>query len=165
MAGKRDQSNGKNEKVVLVLGIGNPILTDDAVGLLVVQQLGDVAADVKEAAVGGVSLLDYILGYSTVIIVDAVKKGDTPGTVSVLQEDEIKRALHASSTHDVSFFEALQIGRKLFPQEMPSRIVFVGIEVQDTETFSETPTEPVRKAIPAAVNLVRNLVDSYTLLP
>ena len=166
MARTGNQSNRKDKEVkVLILGIGNPILTDDAVGILVVQQLEGVNADVKEAYTGGFSLLDVILGYDNVIIVDAVKKGGEPGTVSVLQEDEIKRALHASSIHDVSFSEAVSVGRKLFPDEMPSEIVIVGIEVTDTETFSEQPTEPVERAIPKAVTLVLNLLRNLRQHP
>lgn len=158
---------------ILVLGIGNPILTDDAVGILVVRELGDIDADVEEAAIGGLSLLDVILGYDAVVIVDAVKRGEhqpeqekrKPGTVSVLKEHEIKRALHASSTHDVSFSEAIELGRALFSEEMPSKIIVVGVEVQDTETVSETPTEPVQEAIPEAAAFVRKLVQKLRSHP
>ncbi|MBU7045253.1 MAG: hydrogenase maturation protease [Theionarchaea archaeon] len=166
MAGTGNQGNRKDKEVkILILGIGNPILTDDAIGILVVQQLKGVNADVKEAYTGGIALLDVILGYDTVIIVDAVKKGGEPGTVSVLREDEIKRALHASSIHDVSFSEAVLLGRTLFPDEMPSEIIIVGIEVEDTETFSEKPTEPVERAIPEAVNMVMNLLRNLRSRP
>lgn len=142
----------------LVLGIGNPILTDDAVGILVVRSLKGISADIVEAPLGGLSILDHIQGYQRVIIADAVKKGDPPGTVSILKEDELKRALHASSSHDISFSEAVELGKILFPEEMPTQFVVVGIEVTDTETFSETPTEPVRKAIPRAADLIKTLV-------
>ncbi|KYK36530.1 MAG: hydrogenase maturation protease [Theionarchaea archaeon] len=188
MAGKRNQGSRKEnqikekekDKSILVLGIGNPILTDDAVGILVVRELHNIDADVEEAAIGGMSLLDLILGYDTVIIVDAVKspskekgrksnekgKGKKmPGTVSILQEHEIKRALHASSTHDVSFSEALELGRNLFPDEMPSTIIVIGIEVQDTETFSEIPTEPVRNAIPEAARMITELAETLRSHP
>lgn len=162
---------------ILILGIGNPILTDDAVGILVVRQLNGVDADVEEAATGGLAILDFIRGYDRVIIVDAVKRGTEtrkgrstrkrwkPGEVSVLKENEMKRALHASSTHDLSFLEAVQLGRALFPEEMPSEIIVIGIEVQDTETFSETPTDFVQKAIPKAVNLVKELLEKWKSHP
>ncbi|MBU7025024.1 MAG: hydrogenase maturation protease [Theionarchaea archaeon] len=144
---------------ILVMGIGNPILTDDAVGILVVREVKDARAEIVEASVGGFSLLDYIRGYDAVIIVDAVKLGNPLGTVSILDEPQISRALHASSSHDVSFSEAITLGKTLFPGEMPSRIVVVGIEVSDTETFSETPTEPVQKAVPEAADLVSQLLE------
>jgi hydrogenase maturation protease len=164
MAGKRDKGSRKGEKEmrILVLGIGNPILTDDAVGILVVRALGEVDADIREAPIGGFALLDLIRGYDKVIVVDAVRSEQErmPGTVSVLEENEIKRALHASSTHDVSFFEALELGKKLFSEEMPTEIVVVGIEVEDTKTFSEKPTECVQNAIPEAVDLVKALIET-----
>lgn len=150
---------------ILVLGIGNPILTDDAVGILVARNVTGVGADIKEAPVGGLLLLDCIRGYDKVIVVDAVKTGEKPGTVSVLTPKEIKRALHASSTHDVSFFEALQLGKVLFPEEMPSEIVVVGIEAADVETFSETPTPSVLQAVPKAVTLVLHLVETMRQPP
>lgn len=153
---KENEKKGKT----LVLGIGNPILTDDAAGILVVRELQGVDAEVKEAPVGGLSLLDYILGYSRVIVVDAVKTGAEPGKVFLLEEPEVERALHASSSHDMSFSEAVELGRKLYPEEMPSDIVVVGIEVQDTVTFSETPTEPVLKAVPVAVGVVKDLLTT-----
>ncbi|MGC1120493.1 MAG: hydrogenase maturation protease [Candidatus Methanofastidiosia archaeon] len=150
---------------ILIMGIGNPILTDDAVGILVVRELKDVQAEIVEASIGGFSLLDHIRGYDVVIIVDAVKLGNPPGTISVLNEPQVPKALHTSSSHDVSFSEALSLGKILFPEEMPSRIVVVGIEVSDTETFSETPTGPVQKAVPEAANLVSQLLERMTQHP
>ena len=184
MATGRDQGSGKGKEImkILVLGIGNPILSDDAVGILVVQQLSEIEADVEEASIGGIALLDFIRGYDKVIIADAVKSrkkrkggkegkegkeeyGETAGRVSILKEEDIERALHASSTHDVSFSEAIALGRTLFPEDMPSEIIVVGIEVQDTETFSETPTKPVQEAIPKAVALIRTLVKNLRSRP
>ena len=153
---------------VLILGIGNPILTDDAVGILVVRELGNVNADVEEASIGGHLLLDLIRGYDKVVIVDAVKginKKREPGTIIILKENEIKGTLHSSSSHDVSFSEALRLGRTLFPDEMPSEIVAVGIEVEDTVTFSETPTDAVARAVPEAVKTVKNLLENWKQHP
>lgn len=146
---------------ILILGIGNPILTDDAVGVLVARSLSDVDAVVEEASIGGVALLDFILGYDKVILVDGVKKSDPPGTVSILDQNQIKRALHASSTHDMAFSEAIELGYTVYPDEMPSEIVVVGIEVQDVTTVSETPTEPVRNAVPEAVQTIKTLVETW----
>ncbi|MBU6996818.1 MAG: hydrogenase maturation protease [Theionarchaea archaeon] len=150
---------------ILVMGIGNPILTDDAVGILVARELEGAPAEIVEASVGGFSLLDYIRGYDVVIIVDAVKLGDPPGTVSILNEVQVPRALHTSSSHDVSFSEAIRLGKVLFPEEMPSRIVVVGIEVSDTDTFSESPTEPVKNAVPEAARLVSQLLETMIQHP
>lgn len=162
---------------ILILGIGNPILTDDAVGILVARKLHGIGVDVEELAVGGLLLLDYIRGYDKVVVIDAVKRSSVsgtssieerhsqedfpPGTISILRSQDIERTLHASCIHDVSFSEALQLGEQLFPHDMPSEIICVGIEVADTETFSETPTEAVMAAIPQAVTLVKKIVQEW----
>ncbi|MFC1927886.1 hydrogenase maturation protease, partial [Chloroflexota bacterium] len=61
----------------LVLGIGNPILSDDGVGIKVAREveknLNDPQITVSEASAAGLSLLDSILGYDRVIIVDAIQ--------------------------------------------------------------------------------------------
>jgi hydrogenase maturation protease len=163
---------------IRILGIGNPILTDDAVGILVARQLKGIDADVEELAVGGLLLLDYMVGYDKVIVIDAMKQTNSPkeltekkgspstdvvppGTVSILKSGDIEGTLHASCIHDVSFSEAVKMGHLLFPNEMPSEILCVGIEVEDTETFSETPTAAVMSAIPQAVALVKKIVDNW----
>jgi len=61
----------------IVLGVGNPILSDDGVGIHVSQQIKQRIKDpnviVEEALTGGMNLLDLILGYDKAIIIDAVK--------------------------------------------------------------------------------------------
>ena len=61
----------------IVLGVGNPILRDDGVGVHVIQQLkqqiNDPNVTVDEALTGGMNLLDLILGYNKAILIDAIK--------------------------------------------------------------------------------------------
>ena len=61
----------------IVLGVGNPILSDDGVGIHVANQLKQKINDpniaIDEALTGGMNLLDLILGYDKAIIIDAVK--------------------------------------------------------------------------------------------
>ncbi len=64
----------------LVLGMGNPILGDDGVGVRIAQEVqvalpADAGVDVSEACVGGLSLMERMVGYDTVILVDALCTG------------------------------------------------------------------------------------------
>lgn len=63
----------------LVLGLGNPTLTDDAVGLAVAREVRKTVDNehvaVREASVGGLSLLHLAEGYDRVIIIDAFENG------------------------------------------------------------------------------------------
>lgn len=152
----------------LVLGMGNPILCDDGVGILVAQAVAarcprnDVAF--AEASVGGVRLLSVIEGYRRVIMVDAMKTpGGTPGELHRLCPNDLPASLHASSTHDVSLPGALALGRRLgmtLPED--EGLVIIGIEVEDVQTFGEECTPAVEEAIPRAVEAVLAELDDLS---
>ncbi len=142
----------------LVLGLGNPILTDDGVGFAVVEEVrkvvdsGDVT--VREACVGGLSLLQLVEGYDRVIIIDAFKNGPTPpGGIRALSPEEIQWSPRAAWTHGIPFATALELGRRL-GMRIPSKIVIFAIEAADAETFGEELTPAVASAVPKAVGLV-----------
>jgi len=144
----------------LVLGLGNPILTDDGVGVHVVRALAarcqwkDVTF--AEASVGGLRLLDTIAGYDRVILVDAIQTPDgQPGDVYRLYPSDLQASLHSGSTHDLSLSGALALGRDLGLQ-LPDNedIVIIAIEAKDVLTFGETCTEHVQAAIPQALQMV-----------
>ena len=73
----------------LLLGLGNPILKDDSVGLKVVRELGDKVAEedvhIEEASFANIDLLESIGSYDRLIIVDSIKtKEEDPGrTLSI----------------------------------------------------------------------------------
>jgi hydrogenase maturation protease len=152
----------------LVLGMGNPILCDDGVGLLVAKAAAarcprnDVAF--AEASVGGVRLLNVIEGYRRVIMVDAMKTPEgTPGELHRLHPNDLPASLHASSTHDVSLPGALALGRRLgltLPED--EGLVIIGIEVEDVQTFGEECTPAVMEAIPRAVEAVLAELDDVS---
>ena len=148
----------------LVLGLGNPILTDDGVGIYVVRALAgnhrglplrdDVAF--AEASVGGLRLLDAIAGYERVVMVDAIQTPDgEPGEVYRLCPSDLRASLHSGSTHDLSLPGALALGRGL-GMRLPDDedIVIIAVEVEDVLTFGEACTPRVQAAIPQAVQMV-----------
>lgn len=152
----------------LVLGMGNPILRDDGVGILVTQAVAaryprdDVTF--AEASIGGIRLLSVLEGYERVIIVDAMKTPDsTPGELRRLHAHDLPASLHASSTHDVSLPGALALGRRLgmtLPED--ESLVIIGIEVEDVLTFGEECTPAVVEAIPRAVEAVLAELDELS---
>ncbi len=140
----------------LVLGLGNPILTDDGVGVYVAravaEQLSRADLDVAEACVGGLRLLDRIAGYDQV---DAIQTPDgTPGEVYRLHPGDLP-TLHSGSTHDLSLPDALALGRRIgFQVPDDQKVVIVAIEVEEVLTFGEECTPAVAAAIPRAVQMV-----------
>jgi hydrogenase maturation protease len=144
----------------LILGLGNPILTDDGVGIHVVRavatrcQVDSVAF--AEASIGGLRLLDTIAGYERVIMVDAIQTRDgKPGNIYRLHPNGLRASLHSGSSHDLSLAGELALGRGM-GMTLPDDefISIIAIEVEDVLTFGETCTPVVAAAIPRAVEAV-----------
>lgn len=144
----------------LVLGLGNPILTDDGIGVYVVREVAarwaGAGVEFQEACVGGLRLLEVITGYDRLILVDAIQTRDgVPGQVYRLAADDPRASLHAGSTHDLSFRGALAWGRRIGMALPPDdAITIIAIEADDVLTFGEALTPAVAAGAPAAVEAV-----------
>jgi hydrogenase maturation protease len=151
-------------KKTLVLGLGNPILTDDGVGILVVRSLAShhlpPGVVLAEASLGGLRLLETFLGCKQIVLVDAIQKANgRPGDIYSLHPDSLRTSLHSGSTHDLSLSGALQLGRELgmdIPEDPDIKII--AIQVEDVQTLGETPTPEVEAVIPKAVELILTLL-------
>ena len=145
---------------MLVLGLGNPILTDDGVGIHVTRAVLahglPEGVDCAEASVGGLRLLDAIAGYDRVVMVDAIQtQGGRPGQIYRLHAGDLRQSLHSGSTHDLSLSGALALGRGLgmaLPED--EAITILAVEAEDVLTFGETCTPAVEAALPRAVEAV-----------
>lgn len=142
----------------LVLGLGNPILTDDGVGFQVARELegrlNQNGVTVEESSLGGLSLLDLITGYDKAILIDAIQtSGGEAGEIYRLEMDDFDATRHAASPHDVNFATALELGKKL-GLALPREIVIYAIEVEDVATFSEECTPKVAAAVPVCVEMI-----------
>ncbi len=142
----------------IVLGIGNPILQDDGVGLHVIDalrlQMDNPMVTLETASTGGMNLLDMIRGYENVILIDAVNQDETdPGKVSRFLLSDF-HTVHSSNPHDVSLSEALQLAKQLGEKHLPSTIILIGITVNNTYEFGEHLSSEVASAVPTAVTLV-----------
>lgn len=143
----------------LVIGLGNPLVSDDSVGLRVVAALRPLLADrpdvtVEEDYWGGLRLMERMIGYGRAIVVDAMSSGAPPGTVHRLRTDDISTQRSASA-HDVNLPTALAFGRQA-GAELPADedVLLVGIEAADILTFGDRLTPAVEDAIPQAVEAV-----------
>ncbi len=153
-------------KRTLVLGLGNDILTDDAVGLRVARELKSILAGRPEITVdedswGGLRLMERLAGFDRAIIIDAIQSGQQPGTVRILSPKDIPTQ-HSASAHDVNLPTALAFGRKMglhLPED--DEIMLVAIEALDILTFGERCTPAVEAAIPQAVRVVLDLLAGW----
>jgi hydrogenase maturation protease len=142
----------------VVLGIGNPFMGDDSVGIKVAEAFAGVA-DTKILTTTDFNIIDAVLGYDRAVIVDSVKAGYEPGTIIELGMDQIFSSYKFSGSHNLSLATSMKIGYDLFGDEMPKDIKIIGIEVEDTESFGKGCTPKVEAAIAPAIALVRKYID------
>jgi len=154
------------ERRVLVAGVGNIFLGDDGFGVEVARRLtqGPATAGVKVADFGirGVHLAYELLdGYDTLVLVDAVSRGDPPGTVSVIEATtgpgDGDGTLAAMDAHGMDPGAVLAMVADLGGHL--DQVLVVGCEpaqVDDGIGLSEI----VSAAIPTAVDAVRDLIES-----
>lgn len=153
-----------NDKAVktLVLGLGNTILADDGAGVLAARRiresLPDDAANVVEAELSGLNLLEAIVGYGRLIIVDTIRtSGGIPGEIHRFTLDDFRDTVRTAGVHDANLATTIELGRSL-GLEMPSTVNIYAIEVEDNTTFREGCCPAVNAAVQAlAARIVREL--------
>lgn len=155
------------EGKTLVLGLGNPILSDDGVGVhaaVAVQRAlpPHACVAVEEACVGGLALMESMVGYDRVILIDAFIRGEGPaGTIQRLDLDELRQlspTQHQASAHDTTLVTALETGRRI-GLSLPEQITIFAVAVDNVTDFSSRMTPAVARALPAIVQAVLAELD------
>ena len=151
---------------VLVAGIGNIFLADDGFGVEVAHRLAQrelpAGAEVKDFGIRGMDLV-YALGegYDAAVFVDAVPRGEAPGTLFVI-EPELESGEVMLDAHGMDPVKVLSLAAQLGP--VPERVLVVGCEPQvrmsgEEEEIVGELSEPVRAALDPAVELVESVLE------
>jgi len=147
----------------LILGLGNPILSDDAVGLVAARRLferiGGEDVDLIEAATSGLQTVQLLSRYDRAVIIDSIQDEARVGEVRRLEVDELRTSpLHSS--HGVGLDEAISLARKL-GMRLPDPILVYAIAVADPYTFGERLTPELERALPS---LIQQITSDLTRL-
>ena len=148
----------------IILGIGNPILGDDGVGVHVAnelkKQIQNPNITIDEAITGGMNLLELILGYDKVILIDAVKKKDGEnGEVTRIPLSNFS-TMHSCNPHDVSLIEAIQMAKKIGEDRIPQEIIVIGVMMKEIPCeFGEKLSKNIATAVPKAVDMTLNEIN------
>lgn len=153
---------------ILVAGIGNVFLADDGFGVEVARRL------LARPRRPGVAVVDYGIrgldlayalqdGWDAVVLVDAARRGQPPGTLSVIEPSLEAGGEPAPEAHAMDPATVLRLARALGP--LPPRILLVACEpatlvAPDSEDVLVELSEPVRAAVESAVSLVETVVES-----
>jgi hydrogenase maturation protease len=151
----------------VIIGLGNPVLADDSVGLRIAAELrsrlaGRSGFTTVELYSGGMCLMEAMAGHTRAIIIDAIVKGGVAGAVYRLGLADLPRTRTADSTHDASLRVALELGHAA-GLPLPGDVQIWAVEAVDVETFSERLTPEVERAVPRVVEQVMRDLDETSL--
>lgn len=158
-------------KLLCLLGVGNDVRMDDGAGIRVVQRLSEDSdlkhrdIDFKYLNTGGFDILDEIDGYETAIIVDAAdmpEKGLSPGEIIHIDDLSILDVKGSAgvSTHSIGLLRVLKYASD-GNYRVPNKIEVYGIQVLETDYFSETLTPDVAKGVEKCYILVKKRILDY----
>jgi hydrogenase maturation protease len=143
----------------IILGLGNGLLSNDAVGLIAVDQLAKMVQrpelDFKTSEKSGLNLIDSVAGYDHAIIIDAILSGQNPpGAIIEFSLDDLPPNPKLRSPHDADFKSSIELGRQA-GLKMPQDVSIFGIEIVDNLTFSPNlSTELIDKLPSILIKLI-----------
>jgi hydrogenase maturation protease len=151
----------------IIVGLGNPLLGDDGVGWKVAEEVkknlgGDSTVEVECYSLSGLSLMEQLIGYERVILIDSLNTGrHAQGEVVTFTLDMLEDLTygHSASAHDASLKTALAAGRTM-GEQLPSDkdIYVVAVEARHVYDFSEELSPEVAASVPVAVQKVVDLL-------
>ena len=150
---------------ILILGLGNEVLGDYSLGIDLVKELEIQdkypLTDYHFSYIGGLELLEFIQGYSKLVLVDTIHSADeTEGRVSIMYSDDYRETLHLSSPHDMSFDTALLMGRKL-GFKIPEQIMIIAIEIIPDLTLSNSLSKNIQANFEGILAETRNHIEQF----
>lgn len=156
MQGESCVSRKSRSASIRIIGLGNELRGDDAVGLLVARRLRQAIghrAQVIEAEMAGVDLIELMNGGRVVFLIDAARSGQNPGMIHRLDASNspIGKRIFPHSSHALGISDALELARAM--GVLPPRVIVYGIEAGNTEA-GQALSFPVAKALDEVGELI-----------
>lgn len=158
---------------ILIAGIGNELCQDDGFGIALARRFSQTAAgpevDVYEAGIAGIALVQEMMsGYDALILLDAVDRGQPPGTLFVLQSEtpdlidwsEGERREFLADSHYTNISKALVLARAM--HVLPERVYILGCQPESCE-LGMGLTAPVENVLGEALAKLNDLVTQFEM--
>lgn len=144
-----------SEKSCVVIGIGNPIKSDDGIGIHVVRHLeGRVPEGVElvEGSIYCADMLPFLEGRTKAVFVDGIDAGEEPGAIFRFTPDEVRQSRAAPlSVHDFGLYELVNAARLL--EQCPGEVVLISVQVKCLDVGLEL-SEELEDVLPRVCELV-----------
>ncbi|MBL7067353.1 MAG: hydrogenase maturation protease [Candidatus Marinimicrobia bacterium] len=140
----------------IILGIGNNILTDDGIGIYIVNQLKSdfVNVEMITTSNSGFGIVDQIVDYDRAILIDSILTGRNEiGDVNVYFTNDFSNHI-PFSIHSTDLISALKIS-KIYGMNVPKEIYLLAIEIKDNFTFNESFSDEIEAMKESIYNNVR----------
>ncbi len=151
----------RKEPRILIVGLGNLLLSDDGVGVHAIRELqknsppGVLAVEVGTAVLDALHLFEWA---EKILAIDAMEGGGSAGTIYTLGGQEIEERGLRASLHEVDLLAAL----RFLPKQVNPEITVLGIE-PETIDFGVDLSPALQAALPQLVNSARNIVARWRL--
>ncbi len=137
----------------LLVGMGNPILCDDSIGIRLAHYINDRIGPIldltvlEECSAGGLNILDVVCGYERLIVLDSIKTGASrPGHWYRFTAESLRVTMNLNNVHDANFATALTLGRLLGMPLPEDRCIHIfAVEILDNLSFATQMTEPLEQ--------------------
>jgi len=156
-----------SERTVIIIGIGNLLLTDDGFGIHVVheinklQEIGQFPKDISiiDGGAAGIDILSYIENQGIVIFVDSIKGGNEPGHIYRLKVEDLNifSNVKVTSLHDLELSTVLKIAKNM--GILPREIYLIGVEPVDYTTIKMELSPQIKKLIPEVIKIINIIVQ------
>ena len=124
----------------------------------------DAPVDVDCLSLGGMSLMEHLIGYERAILIDAFALEDSVGSILILKLSDLPNysAFHTPTAYDVPLRNAIELGKSMGAQ-LPNDVTVVGIATKHICAFSKTLSPPVAESVPQAAKFVLDLLGEKML--
>ncbi len=144
---------------IVVIGVGNPLCSDDGLGIHFVRRFQDMAdslpsgVEIVDGGTGGLDLLPFMRGRRRVIFVDAMDAGEEPGYIFRFRPEQLDlEAYPEISVHDVDMASLLRTAK--LTEDYPDEVLIFAVQVKSVDLGLEL-SSPVERALKRVLELVR----------
>ena len=152
------------KKDVVVLGLGNPLMSDEGIGVVLIEKLAALSeqypdVDFIDAGTGGINILHLIADAKRAILIDCAFMQMTPGTIkkfSPADGNSVKKLAH-TSLHEADILGVIDLAKRL--GQCPEEIIIFGIEPETVEP-GQTLSAAVSDKLDEYLAVIRRQLDS-----